>query len=111
MNSNNRIKNKVKTFLSSAKQEIEKTTSLGKKMLNASKTNSELHNTYEELGEFAYKMMKDGHLEWNHAKAKELTKRIDILEEELKLIEDEVKKLKMASGPEDISRNDTNSKE
>lgn len=101
---NNRIKNKVKTLLSNAKQEFEKTTSLGKKMLNASKTNSELHNTYEELGVFVYKMLKDGHLEWNHAKAKELQKRIDILEEELKAIEDEVKKLKMASGPEDISR-------
>ena len=72
-------------------------------MLLASKTSTDLHQTYEELGVLAYQQLKAGELDWNHRKAQDLVKQIDILEEELKEIEEEVKKLKLASGPQDIS--------
>ncbi len=107
MTGNNRFKNKVKVLLSNCREEIEKTTSLGKKMINASRTNSELHETYEELGVLVYKGIKDQTVDLSTLKARELVKRIDMLEEELKLIEEEVKRIKTASvpcGPHDISR-------
>lgn len=72
-------------------------------MLLASKTSTDLHQTYEELGVLAYQQLKAGELEWNHRKAQDLVKHIDILEEELREIEEEVKKLKVSSGPQDIS--------
>lgn len=77
-------------------------------MLTASRTNSELHETYEELGTLVYKGLKEDSLNLTGAKARDLVKRIDMLEEELKMIEEEVRKIKVASGPEDISRNSKN---
>lgn len=104
MSTRHKIKSKVKVLLSSSLEEIKKTTSIGKKMLLASKTNTDLHQTYEDLGHLVYQQIKSGELEWNHRKAQDLVKHIDILEEELREIEEEVKKLKVASGPEDISK-------
>lgn len=103
MNTRHKFRSKVKFLISSCHEEIKKTTSIGKKMLSASKTNTDLHQTYEELGNLAYNMIKSGELEWNHRKVHDLVKQVDILEEELAEIEEEVKKLKVSSGPEDIS--------
>jgi hypothetical protein len=108
MTGKNRFRSKVKVLFDSCRDEIEKTTNLGKKMLTASRTNSELHATYEELGQYIYKGLKENSLDMEHVKIRELVKRIDMLEEELKLIEEEVRKIKVASGPEDISRHSKN---
>lgn len=108
MTGKNRFRSKVKVLFDSCREEIEKTTSLGKKMLNASRTNSELHETYEELGLHIYKGLKESSLDVSSMKVRELVKRIDMLEEELRLIEEEVRKIKVASGPEDISRQSKN---
>ena len=43
-------KNKVQDILHTCQEELKRTTEIGKKMLSASSTNSELHSAYEELG-------------------------------------------------------------
>lgn len=105
MNAKIRLKNKVKVLFNSCSEELKKTTAIGKKMFMASKTNTELHESYEELGMLIYKMSKEERVDISEKKVTDLILRIDSLEEEIRQIELEVQKLKVASGPEDISKN------
>lgn len=99
-------KEKVNDFLNICGDEIRKTTSIGKKMLSASKTNSLLHEGYEELGRMTFNALKSGELDWSSEKVAETIEKIEQAEEDLKAIEDEVKKIKLASGPVDISKSE-----
>ena len=84
--------------------EVKKTTDIGKRMFTASKTNSSLHESYEALGKLTRKCIDSGELKWESAEVEELLTKIKDCEINLKNIEEEMNKLKFASGPEDISK-------
>lgn len=84
--------------------ELKKTTEIGKKMLNASKTNSNLHEAYEELGVLVTKALEKEQLNWDNPRAHELIKKIQKCQSNLSDIESEVNKIKFAPGPVDVSK-------
>ena len=102
MQKNQEWKHKVQELFQTAQDEFKRTTEIGKKMLSASKTNSDLHEAYEELGVLAAKDIESGELEWSNPRVKELLGQIKDCEKNLEDIETEVKKIKFASGPMDI---------
>lgn len=87
-------KEKMQEFLSSCQGELLKTTEIGKKMFNASKTNSCLRECYEELGRLAIKDIKAGRLEWPHPRVRELVDKVQFCEESLQEIEEEMNSIK-----------------
>ena len=96
-----------KTFqklVDSCQQEVKRTTEIGKKMLSASKTNSCLHESYESLGAYTLKAIKDGTLEWDDPKVRELIEKIEVCEKDLEDIESEVNKIRFSAGPVDVSK-------
>ncbi|TNF31091.1 MAG: hypothetical protein EP319_03195 [Deltaproteobacteria bacterium] len=103
MQKNQEWKSKVQELFQSAQDEFKRTTEIGRKMLSASKTNSNLHEAYEELGMLVAKEIKKGKLKWDNARVKELLCQINDCEKDLETIESEVKKIKFAAGPTDIS--------
>ncbi len=84
--------------------ELKKTTEIGKKMINASKTTSNLHEAYEELGVLVAKEIENKQLDWDNPRAHELLSKIKNCESNLNDIESEVNKIKFAHGPVDISQ-------
>lgn len=102
MQKNQEWKHRVQELFQTAQDEFKRTTEIGRKMLTASKTNSNLHEAYEELGVLAAKEIERGNLEWNNPRVKELLNQIKECEKNLEDIESEVKKIKFASGPMDI---------
>jgi len=103
MQKNQEWKSRVQELFQTAQDEFKRTTEIGKKMLTASKTNSSLHEAYEALGMLAVKEIERGNLEWNNPKVKELLEQISHCQKDLEDIESEVKKIKFASGPTDVS--------
>ncbi|MFN8369044.1 MAG: hypothetical protein U0T83_00290 [Bacteriovoracaceae bacterium] len=90
-------RNKVQEIINQCQLELKKTTKIGKKMINASKTNTKLHESYEDLGQLLYNALKNKEFEWNDPKVKQLTNEIALLEAELEEIESEVRKIKITS--------------
>ena len=76
--------------------ELKRTTEIGKKMLSASKTNSNLHNAYEELGVLVVKEMKKGALKLDHPKINLLVHQINSCEKDLETVEKEVSDIRFA---------------
>lgn len=104
-------RSRVQEIFQICQDEIKRTTDIGKKMLSASKTNSCLHTTYEELGMLVYKEIMEGRLEWSHPRLKEIISTIKSCEDELDVIEKEVNKIKFHNpGIKDVSKdhNDPN---
>lgn len=97
-------KNKVQDILHICQEELKKTTEIGKKMLSASTTNSDLHNAYEELGLIMKKKIEDQELVINDPKIHEMIRMIKEKENTLEEIEKEVRKIKISTGVKDISR-------
>ncbi len=99
-----RWQNRVQEIFQVCQDELKRTTQIGKKMLSASKTSTDLHDAYEELGALVLKEMREGRLEWDHPRAQELLSQIDTCEKDLEFIEEEVNKIRFAAGgPVDIS--------
>jgi hypothetical protein len=55
---------KFQEILQTCQDEVKRTTEIGKKMLSASKTNTSLHEAYEELGHLAASSIESGELKW-----------------------------------------------
>ncbi len=87
-------KNRMQEMLSLCQEELKKTTEIGKKMINASKTSSELHETYEQLGHLILQDIKQKNIEWNNPEASKLISIIETKEEELEKMEGEVRNIK-----------------
>lgn len=104
MQKDNQWKNKVQEIFQVCHDELRKTTEIGKKMILASKTNSSLHESYEELGHLVLKALKKNELRWDNQRVQDLILKIENCEKELESIEKEVKKIKVAPGPQDISK-------
>ncbi len=94
---------KVHELLQTCQGELKRTTEIGKKMLSASKTNSHLHDAYEELGVLAAKAIREQGLAWDDPKVQALIKQIDDCERELETVEKEVDKIRFSEGPVDVS--------
>ena len=93
-------KQKVQDIVSSCQEELKRTTEIGKKMLSASKTNSTLHDSYEELGVMVVEAIRKGELTWDNSRVKELINNIENCEQDLSEIEEEVNKIRFSPGPE-----------
>lgn len=107
MSKNGDWKHRFNEIVKSCQDELKKTTDIGRKMLMASKTNTELHESYEELGQLVKLALNTGELQWDNPKAKDLIDRINENEKNLEFIEKEVNKIKFAPGPVDVSKDDT----
>ncbi|MCR9204469.1 MAG: hypothetical protein NXH75_07830 [Halobacteriovoraceae bacterium] len=77
-------------------EELKKTTEIGRKMLSASRTNSSLHEAYEELGMLAAKAMKESEINWENSRVEHLMKIIDNCQSDLNSIEKEVNDIRFA---------------
>ena len=102
---------KVQEMLQVCQEEIKRTTEIGKKMLTASKTNSNLHESYEELGMLLFKALEKKELKWNNTRVLELVDQIKDCEKELESIETEMNKLKFQAGTEDVSKSSSDENE
>ncbi|MFT6068340.1 MAG: hypothetical protein ACJAT2_000107 [Bacteriovoracaceae bacterium] len=91
-------------ILQTCQDEVKRTTEIGKKMLTASRTNTSLHEAYEELGHLAAKSIASGDLKWEDPKVTEILGTIKECEKDLESIEEEVNKIKFSAGPVDISK-------
>ena len=97
-------KDRVQEIIHTCQEEFKKTTLIGKKMVNASKTNTDLNEAFKSLGQLVRKEMEAGRLSWDHPQTKRLMELISQKEEDLEVIEREVRRIKVAPGPEDISK-------
>lgn len=91
---NNDWQFKFKKIMRDCQDEITKATVIGKKMITATQTNSELHSCYEELGKLAHKHLKAGLLEWENPRVDELLADIEKCEKDLAHIENQVQDIK-----------------
>lgn len=101
MSSNAEWKGRVQRMLQTCQGELKRTTEIGKRMLSASKTNSKLHENYEELGVLLAKAMNSGELTWDNPRVHELLTEIKACEKNLEDIEDEVNNIRFAENDED----------
>ncbi|MDD0854846.1 hypothetical protein HBN50_17210 [Halobacteriovorax sp. GB3] len=87
-------RSKFNDILNTCQEELKKTTEIGKKMLSASKTNTCLHESLEELGSLAFQALENGTLKWEDPDVRELVCKIRNCETELVSIEKDVNKIK-----------------
>jgi hypothetical protein len=97
---------KMQEVFQVCQDELKRTTEIGKKMLTASKANSTLHESYEELGVLLVEAIKNNDLVWEDERVKSLIKKIDGCESDLENIEEEVNKIRFAENAEN-SKNDS----
>jgi hypothetical protein len=93
-------KKKVMNVLSQCSDELRRTTEIGKKMLNASKTNSSLHEAYEEIGRRAVWAMRKGELQWEDSGVEEILQHIEDFETELAKMEGDVNRIRFSEESE-----------
>jgi len=96
----NKWKEKFQELITVCQDEIRKTTAIGKKMISASKTNTNLHEAYEALGHMVANALKTNELQWDNPKVKELLKAINRYETELNVLETDVSQIKVATTDE-----------
>jgi len=102
-------KDKVQEIFNVCQSELKRTTEIGKKMLSASKTNSELHDSYESLGRLAAKSLEDKTLKWDHPEIEEILQKIAKCKIDLDEIEGQVRDIKKVGQDED-NKKDTQEK-
>lgn len=88
------IGKRVQNILKVCQEELVRTTEIGKKMLSASKANSDLHETYEKLGTLLVEAIRNNEHEWNHPIVHQLIKKIDDCEQSLEDIESDVNNIR-----------------
>lgn len=100
MTKNTQWKTKFNGILETCQNEFKRTTDIGKKMLSASKTNTTLHESYEEIGSLVVKALKSGELSWDNPRVAEILKTIEGCEQDLELMEKEVNHIRFSdNGP------------
>jgi anti-sigma28 factor (negative regulator of flagellin synthesis) len=85
---------KLNDLVQTCQSELKKTTKIGMKMLSASQSNAQLHETYEELGHWLKNSIESGDLKIEDAKVIELIAKVRQLESELEGYEEEVQNIK-----------------
>jgi hypothetical protein len=97
-------KTKLNFWLLNFHQEVKKTSTIGKKMLTASRTNAYLTETYIELGKLLERGVESGEVDWDSPKLRSLLHTVKACKKDLEDIEKQVNKIKFSSGPQDISK-------
>ena len=97
MQSRDEWKTRLRKLMRECQDEISKVTVIGKKMISATHTNSNLHEAYEELGRLAAKHLNSGILQWENPRVDELLEKIKKCETDLEGIEKEVHKIKVSN--------------
>ncbi len=90
-------KDRFNEIVQVCQDELKKTTEIGKKMLSASKTNTALHESYEELGHITFKAIESGEISFDNERVKELVNSIKSCEFDLEKIESDVNDIKKSS--------------
>jgi hypothetical protein len=85
---------KFNDLVSTCQSELKKTTKIGMKMLSASQSNAELHDTYEEIGRWTKQAVESGDLKIDDIKVQDLIAKANSLESELEDFEDQVHNIK-----------------
>ncbi len=88
------FKHKVQEIFNLCQDELKRTTEIGKKMIHASKANTELHQYQQELGELAVKELRERTLTWVNPRAQELLELITECEVQLTKIEGQVNEIR-----------------
>lgn len=96
-NNTGQWKTMMQDMLNNVQGEIKKTTDIGVKMFSASKTNSCLKESYEELGRLAIKEIRAGRLNWDNSRVNKLNETITECEESLVEIEKNMNKVRFSS--------------
>lgn len=91
---NKSFQSRFQSFLNTCQDELKKTTSIGKSMINASKTNSQLREAYEELGRLVFKALEENTLNWDNTAAKDYVEKIKKYQVEMENLENEVQYIK-----------------
>ena len=94
---NSQWKDKVQSALNNVQDELKRTTDIGVRMFNASKTNGCLKEAYEELGKIVAREMRAERLEFSHRRALELVEQIKECEKNLSSIEEEVNDIRFTT--------------
>jgi hypothetical protein len=87
-------KDKFQKFFKRTSDEINRTTAIGKKMLSASQSNTELHDAYETLGQLVEKAIEEGELKWEDPKVARTLNLIKDLKADLARYEEELENIK-----------------
>lgn len=96
MNKNMEWKSRVSEIFQTCQEELKRTTEIGKKMISASKMNTLLHDTYEDLGRLATIAIKEGTLKWDDPRIDEIMSKIESYENDLEKIEGDVNNIKFS---------------
>ena len=96
-NNTGQWKTMMQDMLKNVQGWIKNTTDIGVKMFSASKTNSCLKESYEELGRLAIKEIRAGRLNWDNSRVNKLNETITECEESLVEIEKNMNKVRFSS--------------
>lgn len=98
MKKRSKFKGKFNFWLLNFHKEIKKTTAIGKKMLSASRINTHMKDTYEELGRHLERGVDSGEVDWDSPKMRALLHTIKACKKDLEEIERNMNSIKF-SGP------------
>ena len=87
-------KNVMSEIFNTCQDELKRTTEIGKKMISASRMNSVLNETYQNLGKITVQAIREGKLDWDDPEVEEILKHITQFEKDIEDIEGDVYKIK-----------------
>jgi hypothetical protein len=85
---------KINGLLNTCQSELKKTTQIGMKMLTASQSNADLHDTYEALGRLLKEAVENKTIEVENSDIEGLIAKANKLESDLEFLESEVQNIK-----------------
>ena len=85
---------KFNDLLNTCQSEFKKTTQIGMKMLSASQSNAQLHDTYEALGRMLKEGIENETIKVENSDIEVLITKAKKLESDLELLESEVQNIK-----------------
>ena len=96
MKKRSQLKGKFNFWLLNFHKEFKKTTEMGKKMLTASRINTHMKDTYEELGKLLEKGVDNGDVDWDSPKLRTLMSDIKACKRDLEEIERAMNNIKFS---------------
>ena len=91
------FKGQFNFWLLNLHKEIMKTSAIGKKMLSASRTNSDMRESYENLGRLLERAVENGEVDWDSPKMRALIHNIKACKKDLREIEQKINVIKFTS--------------
>lgn len=96
MKKRSKFKGKFNFWLLNFHKEIQKTADIGKKMLSASRVNTHMKDTYEELGRHLERGVDNGEVDWDSPKMRALLHTIKACKKDLEEIERNMNAIKFS---------------